>query len=72
MVKIILIFDVCLLIAVSFTDLLAQRAFLLAFIPFSMLLLIVFFERDWLVSGAHREFIVEFSFIAAGLIAAVI
>jgi 4-hydroxy-3-methylbut-2-enyl diphosphate reductase len=72
MITIILIGDVCLVIIASFTGLLVQGAFLLAFIPFSMLLLIVFFERDWLVSGAHREFIVEFSFIAAGLIAAVI
>lgn len=71
-IKYVLLFDICLLFSTFFTDLLVERAFLLAFIPFIMLLLIRFFEKDSLVSGAHQEFIIEFSFLATGLLSAVI
>jgi hypothetical protein len=37
-----------------------------------MFLLVRFFEKDRLVSGEHREFMVEFLLIATGLLGAVI
>ncbi|MFH2092911.1 MAG: 4-hydroxy-3-methylbut-2-enyl diphosphate reductase [Pseudomonadota bacterium] len=71
-IKYVLMVDIGILIFGEFSDLLVKRAFLLAFIPFSMFLLISFFEKDNLISGAHREFIIEFSFVVAGCVAAVI
>ncbi len=71
-IKYVLMANIGLILIAGFTDLLIKRAFLLAFAPLVMLLLIRFFEKDSLVSGVHKEFIVEFSFIAAGCVAAVI
>ena len=71
-IKYVLMANMGLIIIAGFTDLLIKRAFLLAFVPFVMLLLIRFFEKDSLISGVHKEFIVEVSFIAAGCVAAVI
>ncbi|MBU1343494.1 MAG: 4-hydroxy-3-methylbut-2-enyl diphosphate reductase [Proteobacteria bacterium] len=71
-IKYALIFNIGIIFLTVFTDLLVKRAFFLAFIPFIMLLLISFFEKDNLISGAHKEFIIESSFLATGLIAAVI
>ncbi len=71
-IKYVLMANIDLILIAGFTDLLIKRAFLLAFAPLVMLLLIRFFEKDSLVSGVHKEFIVEFSFIAAGCVAAVI
>ena len=71
-IKYVLVFNICLILLAFFIDLLVNNAFFLAFIPFCMLLLIRFFEKDSLISGAHREFIIEFSLLATGLIAAVI
>lgn len=71
-IKFVLIFDMGLLFLTFFIDLLVNSAFLLAFIPLIMLLLIRFFEKDSLISGAYREFIIEFSLLATGLMAAVI
>jgi 4-hydroxy-3-methylbut-2-enyl diphosphate reductase len=71
-IKYTLIFEIGLVLAANFSDLLANNAFVLAFIPFSMFLLIRFFEKDRLVSGEHREFVVEFLLIATGLLGAVI
>jgi 4-hydroxy-3-methylbut-2-enyl diphosphate reductase len=71
-IKCVLLADIFLISLAGFADLLAQRAFLLAFIPFVMLLLIRFFEKDNLISGGHREFIIESLFIVAGLMAAVL
>jgi len=71
-IKYTLLFETGLICAANLSDLLANNAFVLAFIPFSMLLLIIFFEKDGFISGAHREFIIEFSLVATGLIAAVI
>lgn len=59
-------------ILILFNDLLIRKSFFLAFIPAIMLLLVRFFEKDNLISSMHREFVVEFSFVAAGLISAVI
>lgn len=72
MIQSVLIFDICIISLTYFTDLLVKRAFLLAFIPFVMLLLIIFFKKDRLISGAHREFIIEFSFLATGLLTVLI
>jgi len=71
-IKYVLIFDICILILTFSTELIVNRAFLLALIPITMLLLIRFFQKDSLISGAHREFIIEFSFLAAGLMSFVI
>lgn len=71
-IKYTLIFEIGLLFTADLVDLLVNNAFLLAFIPFCMFLLIRFFEKDRLVSGEHREFIIEFLLIATGLSGAVI
>lgn len=71
-IKYTLLFETGLICAANLSDLLANNAFVLAFIPFSMFLLIRFFEKDRLVSGEHREFMVEFLLIATGVLGAVI
>lgn len=71
-IKYVLIADIGIILVASSAGILAQNAFLLAFAPAIMLLLIRLFEKDKLISGVHREFIVELSFIAAGCAAAVI
>ncbi|MCM2285615.1 MAG: 4-hydroxy-3-methylbut-2-enyl diphosphate reductase [Desulfobacula sp.] len=71
-IKYTLIFEIGLVLAANLSDLLANNAFVLAFIPSSMFLLIRFFEKDRLVSGEHREFVVEFLLISTGLLGAVI
>ena len=71
-IKYTLVFEIGLIIAAISVDLLVNKAFFLAFIPFCMFLLIRFFEKDRLVSGEHREFIIEFLLIATGLLSAVI
>jgi len=72
LINYVLIADICLMCLTFFSDLLINRAFLLAIIPLVMLLLIRFFKKDSLISGVHREFIIEFVFPAAGLLAAAI
>jgi len=52
--------------------LLVKKAFILAFIPLIMFLLIKFFRNNTRISDAHREFIIEFTFIGAGLLSTVI
>ncbi len=71
-IQYVLIFDVCIILMAFFMDLLVNKAFMLAFIPLIMFLLIKFFRNDTRISGAHREFIIEFTFIGAGLLSAVI
>ena len=71
-IQYVLIVDICIILLTFFTDLLVRNAFLLAFIPFIMLLLIKFFKKDSLISGVQREFVIEFSFFATGLLSAVI
>ena len=71
-IKYILIFDICIVLLAVFMDLLVNKAFILAFIPLIMFLLIKFFRNDTRISGAQREFIIEFTFIGAGLLSAVI
>lgn len=71
-IKYVLVFEMGLIILFSFSDLLVKGAFLLAFIPLVMLLLIRFFEKNALLSSVHREFIIEILFLASGCLAAVI
>ncbi|SDT86132.1 4-hydroxy-3-methylbut-2-enyl diphosphate reductase [Desulfobacula phenolica] len=71
-IKYVLIFDSGLLVSACFVDLLLSGAVLLAFIPLAMLLLIQFFKNNSLISGAHREFIIEVALLTTGLLAAVI
>ena len=71
-IQYVLIADICMILLTFFTDLLVDKAFLLAFNPFIMLLLIRFFKKDSLISGVHQEFVIEFSVLATGLTAAVI
>jgi len=71
-IKYILIFDVCIVLLAFFMGLLVNKAFILAFIPLIMFLLIKFFRNDTRISGAHREFIIELTFLGAGLLSAVI
>jgi 4-hydroxy-3-methylbut-2-enyl diphosphate reductase len=71
-IKYTLVFEIGLIFTANLFDLSANNAFVLAFIPFSMFLWIRFFEKDRLVSGEHREFIIEFLLIATGLLGAVI
>lgn len=71
-IQYVLVGEIFVIAAASLTGFIAKTALLLAFIPFIMLLLVRFFKKDSLISGVHREFIIELSFIATGLLAAVI
>ncbi len=71
-IQYVLIGEIGLLFLASLAGLLLKTALLLAFIPFLMLLLIRFFKKDSLISGVHRELIIEVLFLATGLLAAVI
>ncbi|MCP4669706.1 MAG: 4-hydroxy-3-methylbut-2-enyl diphosphate reductase [Desulfobacula sp.] len=71
-IQYVLIFDICIILFAFFMDLLVDKAFILAFVPFIMLLLIRFFKNDADIPSAHREFIIESSFLGAGLVSAVI
>ena len=71
-IQYVLIADMCIILLTYSTDLLVSNAFFLAFIPFIMLLLIKFFKKNSLISSVQRELVIEFSFLAAGLLAAVI
>ncbi len=71
-IKSVLLFEMGMILLIFFTDLLVKGVFLLAFIPFIMLLLIRFFEKDSLISGTYKEFIIEFLFLAIGCLAAII
>jgi 4-hydroxy-3-methylbut-2-enyl diphosphate reductase len=68
----VLLFCMGIIITGVFTGVLVQIAFLFAFVPLFMLLLIRFFKNDSLVSGVYREFVIEFSFLATGLLSVVI
>jgi 4-hydroxy-3-methylbut-2-enyl diphosphate reductase len=53
-------------------DLFGNNVFWLAFVPLFMLLLIRLYKKDSLLSGRQYEVLIEFSFLFAGLVAAVI
>ena len=71
-IQYVLMADAGMILLTFFTDVLVKRSFLLAFTPIIMVLLIKFFEKDSLVSGVHREFTIEVSFLVTGLIAVVL
>ncbi|MCF6249135.1 MAG: 4-hydroxy-3-methylbut-2-enyl diphosphate reductase [Desulfobacula sp.] len=71
-IQYVLIGEIGLILLTSLTGLLLKTALLLAFIPFLMLLLIRFFKKDSLISGVHRELIIEVLFLATGLLAVII
>lgn len=71
-IKYTLLCEAGLLFFSNWAYLLIKNSFLLAIVPFCMFLLIRFFEKDRLVSGEHREFIIESLLIATGLLSAVI
>lgn len=71
-IKWVLAAEIFMILGIFFTDLFANGAFMLAFVPFCMLLLIIFFEKDRLLPVAHREFVIEGLFWISGVIAAVI
>lgn len=72
LIKYVLIADACLIFTAGILNLLENRALWLAFIPIIMFFLIRFFEKNTLISGTHREFIIESSFVVAGILAALI
>jgi (E)-4-hydroxy-3-methyl-but-2-enyl pyrophosphate reductase len=71
-IKYVLVVNLGGMALLGLTDLFIRNAFMLAFIPLIMLLLIRFFEKDSLISGVHKEFIIELCFFAAGSLAAMI
>jgi 4-hydroxy-3-methylbut-2-enyl diphosphate reductase len=71
-IKYVLIFDICIILLAFFMNLLVNKAFILAFVPFIMFLLIKLFKNDTNISSAHREFIIESSFLGAGLVSMII
>lgn len=68
-IQYVLIADMFIIFSVFFIDPISNKASLLAFTPFIMLLLIRFFKKESLVSGRYQEFVIESSFIIAGLTA---
>ena len=56
----------------SFTGIFVQKALFFVSIPLILLLLILFFKNNSLISGVHREFVIECLFLATGVMAAVI
>jgi (E)-4-hydroxy-3-methyl-but-2-enyl pyrophosphate reductase len=71
-IKYVLLFCMGIIILSVFTGILVKTALLFVFVPLFMLLLIRFFKNDSLISGVYREFVIEFSFLATGLLAAII
>lgn len=71
-IRFVLIGEICVLIGALITGFLVKGAILLALIPLSMLLLIRFFRKNSLISGGHREFLIELLLLATGFLAAVI
>ncbi|MCP3940307.1 MAG: 4-hydroxy-3-methylbut-2-enyl diphosphate reductase [Desulfobacteraceae bacterium] len=72
LIQYVLAFNIFILIFAYWTDLFANNAFLLAFVPLFMLLLIRLHKKDSLLSGRQYEFLIESSFLFAGVVAAII
>lgn len=68
----VLVLDIFILLPFCFVDLFVNNAFLLAFVPFFMLLLIRLHKKDNLLSAKQYEFLIESSFLLAGILATVI
>jgi 4-hydroxy-3-methylbut-2-enyl diphosphate reductase len=71
-IQYVLLFAMGIIIISSLTGILLKKALFFAFIPLLLLLLILFFKKDSLISGVHREFVIECLFLATGLLAVVI
>ncbi len=71
LIQYVLLFDIFILLPAYYTDLLGNNAFLLAFVPLFMLLLIRLHKKDSLLSGRQYEFLIESSFLLAGVVAAI-
>jgi len=65
----VLVFDFCIILVAHWGDLFNNNAFLLAFVPLFMLLLIRLHKKDSLLSRRQYEFMIESSFLFAGLMA---
>ena len=71
-IQYVLLFAMGIIIISALTGILIKKALFFAFIPLLLLLLIRFFKKDSLISGVHREFVIECLFLATGLLAIVI
>ncbi len=65
----VLVFDIFILLFFYFIGLFVNNAFLLAFAPLFMLLLIRLHKNDSLLSGRQYEFLLESSFLFTGILA---
>ena len=72
LIQYVLAVEILIVLVACWMDLFARSAFLLAFVPLFMLLLIKLYKRDSLLSGRPYEFLIESSFLFAGIIAAAI
>ncbi len=72
LIQYVLTFEIFIILLAHGLELFGKNAFLLAFVPLFMLLLIRLYKRDSLLSGRQYEVLIESSFLFAGLVAAVI
>ena len=72
LIRVVLFVCVGVMVLAPLAGILLKTACILALIPFMMLILIRFFIKSSLMSGAYRELILESCFIATGLLAALI
>lgn len=71
-IQYVLTFEIFIVLLAHGLELFGKNVFLLAFVPLFMLLLIRLYKKDSLLSGRQYEILIEFSFLFAGLVAAVI
>jgi 4-hydroxy-3-methylbut-2-enyl diphosphate reductase len=67
--KILLLVATVILIGGSATRILAPIGFVLAICPLLMLSTLLASEREHMLPGIHLEFLIEFHFVLAGMIA---
>ncbi len=67
--KLLLLVSTLILVGGSATDILAPIGFILAICPLLMLSTLLASEREQMLPGIHLEFLIEFHFVLAGLIA---
>ncbi len=72
LIQYVLTIEIFIILLADWMDLFGSTVFLLAFVPLFMLLLIRLYKRDSLLSSRQYEFLIESSFLFAGLVAAVI
>ena len=71
-IQYILVFDIFIILLADFKNIFVNQAFIFAFVPFLMFLLIRFFKNDTNISNTNKEFIIETSLIWAGLVSFII